>query len=133
MPIRSVKGSLIKAGKQEVLTELTMDRISKGERLSSRRMINEGSREGAVLKQKNGDKDEMIQIHNTLTWGLLTPVVPRVVVRDDDDEVETVRMAAAVGSGGCVGGGCGNDVDGGVRVAVEVEGGDEVKMLAWWI
>ncbi|KAI3664425.1 hypothetical protein L1987_87154 [Smallanthus sonchifolius] len=34
MPIKSVKGSLIKAGKQEDLTELMMDRISKGERLS---------------------------------------------------------------------------------------------------
>lgn len=32
--IRYVKGSLIKAGKQEDLTELMMDRISKGERLS---------------------------------------------------------------------------------------------------
>lgn len=34
MPIKSVKGSLKKAGKQEDLTELMMDRISKGERLS---------------------------------------------------------------------------------------------------
>ncbi|KAK9086679.1 hypothetical protein Syun_029073 [Stephania yunnanensis] len=36
MPIKSVQvqGSLIKAGKQEDLTELMMDRISKGERLS---------------------------------------------------------------------------------------------------
>ncbi|GJU58894.1 hypothetical protein Tco_1236660 [Tanacetum coccineum] len=34
MPIKSVKGSLIKAGKQEDMTELMMDRISKGERLS---------------------------------------------------------------------------------------------------
>lgn len=34
MPIKSVKGSLIKAGKQEDLTELMMGRISKGERLS---------------------------------------------------------------------------------------------------
>lgn len=34
MTIKSVKGSLIKAGKQEDLTELMMDRISKGERLS---------------------------------------------------------------------------------------------------
>lgn len=34
MPIKDVKGSLIKAGKQEDLTELMMDRISKGERLS---------------------------------------------------------------------------------------------------
>ena len=34
MPIKSVKGSLIKASKQEDLTELMMDRISKGERLS---------------------------------------------------------------------------------------------------
>jgi hypothetical protein len=30
MPIKSVKGSLIKAGKQEDLTELMMGRISKG-------------------------------------------------------------------------------------------------------
>ncbi|TYI06580.1 hypothetical protein ES332_A10G168100v1 [Gossypium tomentosum] len=30
MPIKPVKGSLIKAGKQEDLTELMMDRISKG-------------------------------------------------------------------------------------------------------
>lgn len=33
MPIKPVKGSLIKAGKQEDLTELMMDRISKGDRL----------------------------------------------------------------------------------------------------
>ncbi|GJS39302.1 hypothetical protein Tco_0564345 [Tanacetum coccineum] len=44
----------------------------------------------------------------------------KVVVCSDDDEVETVRMEAAVGSGGCVDGGCGNDVDGGVRVAMAV-------------
>ncbi|KAI3702102.1 hypothetical protein L6452_27781 [Arctium lappa] len=34
MSIRSIKGSLIKASKQEDLTELMMDRIAKGERLS---------------------------------------------------------------------------------------------------
>nr|GFB69686.1 hypothetical protein [Tanacetum cinerariifolium] len=34
MPIKSIKGSLIKAGKQEDLTDLMMDRISKGGRLS---------------------------------------------------------------------------------------------------
>ncbi|GJR87953.1 hypothetical protein Tco_0211964 [Tanacetum coccineum] len=44
----------------------------------------------------------------------------KVVVRGDDDEVETVRIEAAVGSGGCVGGGCGNDVDGGMREAMAV-------------
>ena len=34
MPIKSVKVRLRKASKQEDLTELMMDRISKGERLS---------------------------------------------------------------------------------------------------
>ncbi len=34
MPILPVKGSLRKAGKQEDLTKLMMDQISKGERLS---------------------------------------------------------------------------------------------------
>ncbi|GJZ15080.1 hypothetical protein Tco_0550757 [Tanacetum coccineum] len=51
----------------------------------------------------------------------------KVVVHGDDDEVETVRMEAAVGSGSCFGSGCGNDVDGGVRVAMAVlaVGGDD--------
>nr|GEU32033.1 hypothetical protein [Tanacetum cinerariifolium] len=52
-------------------------------------------------------------------------VVVVVVHNNDDDEVETVSMVAVVGSSSCVGGGCGNDVDGGMRVAVTVEGVDE--------